>query len=436
MKSFWLDCVLATAFVFLVMIGMEKLSESRIFDALDPVAQALADFELTDYAFSSLRIEEPKLDSNVVIVNIGKLGRAEIAQQIRVLSQFNPKVIAIDALFFCEGATDPENCPGRYDTLGNLILRDAIENAGMIVLANKLMQTRATSMLNVAEYDSILYAEDILRAPNLYEAFVNLPTGADHQEDLKICRSVYPTIDVNGKTEIAFSVMAAKLFDSTKVEKFLARDKFEEVINYRGNIVDPYGASTYPGMYAVLEWYQALDPSQFEPSLIEGKIVLMGFLGEDLSDTSWEDKFFTPLNKKVGGRARPDMYGVVVHANIISMVLNGDFIDELEDWQQIAIAIILCFLNVIVFAYIFERFPIWFDTVSIGIQLIQLLFFLLLVPHVFAWFTFKLDITIALLALAMAGPCFEIYISILKSGFKFVVNKYLLTKTKNEVLSN
>lgn len=437
MKSFWLDCVLATIFVFLVMIGVERLSESRIFDALDPVSQALADFELTDYAFSKLRIEDPLADENILIVNTAHLSRAEIAQQIRVLSQFKPKLFAIDIIFACDGGlTDPENCPQRYDTLGNLILRDAIENAGVVVMAHKLWQTQATSKLNVAVYDSMEHTDEILRPDNVYEGFVNLPTGAEHQEDLKICRSVYPTVDVNDETQIAFSVKAAQLFDSAKVERFLERGNEEESINYRGNIVDPHGASTYPGRYAVLDWYQALDPTSFEPDAVKDKIVLMGFLGADLRDTSWDDKFFTPLNKKVGGRARPDMYGVVVHANIISMILNGDFVDELEFWHQIAIAIILCFVNIILFAYIHRRFPIWFDTVSLGIQLIQILFFLILVPYVFYWFTFKLEITIALLALALAGPCFEIYISILKNGAKFVINRYLLTKPKEEVLSH
>lgn len=437
MKSFWLDCVLATIFVFLVMLGVERLSESRIFDALDPVSQALADFELTDYAFSSLRIEDPLADSNILIVNTANLSRAEIAQQIRVLSQFQPRLFAIDIIFSCDGGlTDPENCPQRYDTLGNLILRDAIENAGVVVMAHKLWQTKTTSKLNIAVYDSMEHSDEILRPSNVFEGFVNLPTGADHQEDLKICRSVYPTVDVDNETQIAFSVRAAQMFDSVKVKKFLERDSEEESINYKGNIVDPYGASTYPGRYAVLDWYQALDPTSFEPSVVKNKIVLMGFLGADLRDTSWDDKFFTPLNKKVGGRARPDMYGVVVHANIISMILSGDFVGELELWQQIAIAIILCFVNIVLFAYIHRRFPIWFDTVSLGIQLIQILFFLILVPYVFYWFTFKLEITIALLALALAGPCFEIYISILKNGAKFVINRFLLTKREEEVLSH
>jgi hypothetical protein len=66
---------------------------------LDPIAKTLGDLDLTDIVFSKLR-EEPKLDTNVVIVNIGGLGRVDIANQINLINSFNPKVVAVDALFF------------------------------------------------------------------------------------------------------------------------------------------------------------------------------------------------------------------------------------------------------------------------------------------------------------------------------------------------
>src|SRR5690606_28384528 len=178
-----------------------------------------------------------------------------------------------------------------------------------------------------APYDSLEHTDEDLRLNSL-EGFVNLPTGAEHQEDLKVCRSVIPVVQVGDKTELAFAVKVAQAYDSAATNRFLSRGKEEEIINYRGNIVDWHGASTYPGRYIVLDWDQALDPSKFTPGLIKDKIILMGFLGGDLRDTSWDDKFFTPLNRIFAGRARPDMYGVVVHANIMSMILEGDFIDE------------------------------------------------------------------------------------------------------------
>src|SRR5688572_2252072 len=345
MKRFWIDCLIATAFAFCVLFGLYGVTQLKAFNAFDPLGQALGDMEFTDIAFSQIR-EDPALDTNVVIVNIGYLSRAEIGQQIRNLNMFKPKAIGLDIIFSCDGGLyDSINCPQFYDTLSNMIFAGAVQEAhGRMVLAHKLWQTKelVEKMGDVAIYDSIEHTDAHLRI-GAYEGFVNLETEAEHQEDLKACRRFPPAVTVNGNTEIAYSVRMAMLFDSVKTKKFLSRNKSSEIINYRGNIVDWHGASNYAGRYAVLDWDQALDTSSFVGGMIKDKVVIMGFLGRDLRDTSWDDKFFTPLNKKYAGKSRPDMYGPVVHANIVSMILNEDYVEELVEWQEYAIAVILCF---------------------------------------------------------------------------------------------
>lgn len=216
---------------------------------------------------------------------------------------------------------------------------------------------------------------------------------------------------VSGKEQLAFSVKIAMLFDSVRTKKFLARGNEEEVINYRGNIVDWHGASSYAGRYPVLDWEQVLDTSQFMSGMIKDKIVIMGFLGSDLRDTSWDDKFFTPLNKIYAGRARPDMYGIVVHSNAVSMILSEDYVNQLHDWQEYAIAIVIVLLNVALFFSIVrnERSKDWFDGLSLLVQLIQVLLFTSAMIFCFAWFNFKLNITVTLAAVALVGTCFELY---------------------------
>lgn len=436
MKKFWIDCVLATVFVFVVLWGLSGLTELNIFNALDPISQALEDTELTDYAFSTLRVEDPPLDTNIVIVNIGYLSRGDIGRQIQILNQFEPKVIALDILFNCQGLPrDSINCPQAFDLMGNAIFANAIHEAKAAVLGLELHQSKALieKYGDIFMYDSIEHTDEDLRG-DAHEGFVNLITNAEHQEDVKICRRFNPKIDVNGEAKLAFATQIAMLYDSTKAKRFLERENQEEIINYRGNIVDWHGASNYPGRYMVLDWDQALDTSTYLPSMIKDKIVLLGFLGADLRDTSWDDKFFTPLNSKFAGRARPDMYGIVVHANAISMILNEDYIDELPGWVKNALAIVICFLNVVLFSLIYYKLPIWFDTLSIGLQLVQLVLFAIMIPYFMYWFDFKLEITIALAALALAGPCFEIYISIIKTGFRHLRNK-LFTNSQKEVLT-
>src|SRR5204863_8612664 len=100
------------------------------------------------------------------------------------------------------------------------------------------------------------------------------------------------------------------------------------------------------------------------PEMIKGKAVIFGFLGKQLGDPSWSDKFYTPLNKKLAGKANPDMFGVVVHANIVSMILDEDYVDQMSDWQQYLLAFVICVLNVALFSIINTRYPSWYDGIT------------------------------------------------------------------------
>jgi CHASE2 domain-containing sensor protein len=435
MRKFWIDCFVATLFVFAVLLGIKEITKFDIFNAFDPLGQALGDMEFTDITFSRLR-SDPPLDTNVVIVNIGELSRAEIGQQINIISKFKPKVIGIDSFFDCPGGiTDSINCPQAYDTLSNMILATAIQNAGNVVMVTKLLQTKSLikKLGDIDIYDSLEHTDENLR-PGAYEGYASLDTDAGNQEDLKSCRRFNPSIVVNGEKQFAFAVMMAKLYDSAKAERFLRRKNYSEVVNYRGNIYDPFEAAEYPSRYYTLDWYQALDTNSFVGGMFKDKIVIMGFLGKNLDDTSWDDKFFTPLNKKFAGKSRPDMYGVVVHANIVSMILTEDYVDELSEGILIAIAFIVCFLNVALFSIIERYLPVWFDGLTLLCQVIEIAILIGLMVYIFFVSNFKLNLTYTLAALALVGTCFELYIGVIKAGFELVKNKWF-TKRKNEVLT-
>lgn len=434
MRRFWLHCTLNTLFVFILLAGLKWATDFNIFNAFDPLGKALGDMELTDIAFSRLR-EDPPIDTNIVIVNIGYLSRGDIGRQIMTLNQYQPKVIALDIIFACDGGLrDSINCPQAYDTLNNMIFASAVQGTNTMIMAEKLWQTKAlvAKYGDIDIYDSIEHTDTELRG-TAYEGFVNLETDAEHQEDLKVCRTYNPKMEVAGTTELAFSTMIAMLYDSAKTKKYLAREEHSETINYRGNIVDWHGASSYPGRYAVLDWDQALDTTQFVTSMIKDKIIIMGFLGSDLRATSWDDKFITPLNKNYAGKTRPDMYGVVVHANAVSMILNEDYIGNLNTRDEYLIALVVCFLNVALFSLIFKKIPMWFDGLSIVLQLFQILIFSFLMIYMFSWIDFKLNITLTLAAVALVGTCFEIYNSVLLVLYHQGKKKWF-TKAKQPVL--
>src|SRR5689334_3798864 len=157
MKKFLIDCILATLFVFLSLYGLKQMTTLRLFNAFDPIGQALGDMEFADIAFSSLR-DDPAIDENVVIVNIGNLSRAGIAQQIMNISACKPKVIGLDIIFACDrGIRDSINCPEAYDTLSNQLFAMAASGATNLVMAQKLWQSKTLvdSLGDSQVYDSM-----------------------------------------------------------------------------------------------------------------------------------------------------------------------------------------------------------------------------------------------------------------------------------------
>ncbi len=430
-KWFWIDCLLASLLVFASMYGILLLTQIRLFNAFDPIGQALADYKLTDYAFVNLR-KDPDVEQRIWIVNIGDQDRRGVAEQIRILSEAGPKVIGIDSFFDCRGLPrDTFYCPALRDTLGNLMLADAIREAGNVVLVTKLLQRDST--LGPDEYDSLEVSDDIF-SMNAHQGFANLNTDAAYQDDAKSCRSFAPNRMVKDRREIAFSVQVAMLYDSAKAEKLLGRRNQWEVINYRGNVLDLHGATNYPTMFFALDDHQVLN-GEFAPEMIKDQIVIMGYMGDSFDHSTWEDKFYTPLNKKMAGKANPDMFGVVVHANAVSMILNEDYVDALSGWQQVALAFMICFFNVALFSLINSRTPVWYDTITLMVQIAEILILSFLMIMLFATYSFMMDVTLAFAAVALVGSVYELYLNVFKKPMVNLIRRIRLTRRKEPVLT-
>ena len=438
MKKFWLQSLSITLFVFFMLWGANNVTDLKLFQAFDSIGQALKDFELTDYAFSNLR-PDISVDERIVLVNIGSLSRREVAQQILMISQYKPRVVAFDGFFDCEGGLrDSINCPQLLDTLGNLMLSSAIQGTPNFVLATKLLQTDSLAQFDSNEADSLEYSDPMFNDYATH-GFVTLPTDATYQEDVKQCRSVYPKRVMDGKEELAFSVRIAMQYDSVKAKKFLARGKEEELVNFKRNFEvrqlrlkslknDETASTNFGTQYYVVDVDDMLQGNVL-PELFKDNIVLMGFLGDYIGDPSWDDKFFTPLNKVVGGRANPDMFGLVVHANIVSMILEEDYINTIGEGTRYLIAFLVCLLTVALFILIDRNLPVWFDALSVTIQLIELLLISFFIIFAFSSWNLKLDLTVAIGVSALVGPCYDIF-----KSFQNEINRRL-TKRREQVLT-
>lgn len=381
---FNIDNFSITALVF-VFIGALFFIPANV-DFLNPLGQALGDFELTDLVSSQLRDENSvEADTNIVMVNIGELNRAEIAQQIEIINSHEPAVIGLDAFFRKEKTSDLDEP-----------LEQALLKTKNLVVASKLANYNEEKN----RFDSLELSHPKF-AQNATPGFVNVIT--DDEASFRTSREISFKENIGDSTHWSFAAQIVKSFKNDAFKKLEARGNETEIINFRGN---------FKKFYA-LDVTDIFD-STSDLSFLKGKIVLMGFLGENFEKPSLEDVFFTPLNEHYAGKSYPDMYGVVIHANVISMALTGDYITAMPFWLSIFSAFVLCFLNVAGLSYIFKNHNKWFGGETMIFQLLETIGLLFLVVMVFSYFRYKLDLTLAMLAVVLSSTMLDIYYSLIE----------------------
>lgn len=404
-RKFWLDVIFATVFIFGLMFVFSKITAFQVFDLFDPVGEALGEMQMTDVVFSQLR-NDPVADERIVLVNIGYEQRPTIAMMLDSINQHNPAVIGIDSFF---------DFP-KEDTIGDIMLSEAMARVENLVLVSKLLASKDPEKAEQNIVDSVHYSWEFFNQHADANAFATLDTEAKEQGDLKFCRQFWPQMEVKGEKHVAFAVKMAEYYDPEKAQKFLDRGYESELINFKGNVLD-YGATKFGTKYFALD-VQDVFMGNYVPEMIEGKVVIFCYLGQFLGDRrTFEDKFITPLNANYVGRTLPDMFGGVIHANIVSMILSEDYIYYLNDKLENIIGIILAFFNVAFFSVIYKRIPKWYDGATKLFQLFELAGLLFLTVYIFDEYNFVMELGLGFFAIALSGDALEVYYGVVKNSF-------------------
>lgn len=380
-NRFHLD-VLLTALCVACGLWLLSLVALKV-DFLNPFVQSLRDFEMTDVIFSKLNPTD-LADTNIVIVNIGNLSRPDIAKEIERIQAQHPKVIGLDAFFMKE----------KTPELDSPLVAAIAASRDNIILASRLRYNDSTET-----FDSCLRSHPKFSAAT---GFANVVT--EEAQGHKTIRSFSPKETAGSIVEKSFAVAIANKYDSISTSRFIGRGNSLEHINFRGN---------YQHFYT-FDAAECLDTST-NLSVMNGKIVLLGFMGESLSQLTLEDIFFTPLNPRPAGRTLPDMYGVVVHANIISMILKSEYINSFPDWLELVLNVLLAYIGIWAFSYIYVHRQNWFDSITVALQLLIPLTILFIQFYSFDQFRFKFSMPLAICAIAITADGIEIYHEILKN---------------------
>ncbi len=361
------DTILATisVFVFLVLLGLIPIN----FYVLNPMKLALQDFDFNDVSYAKLGKGQDTVDKRIRIVNIGRYDREQIANLIDKISAMKPKVIGLDALF--EGEKDPQK---------DSVLRNVFQKTKNLVAATYLIPG-----------DTFNIRKDHFYNETSNTGYVNFVT-----ETIGTRRIYTPFEEVNGSGYPSFTSALIHEFDTSAYKKLEKRKKTIETINYSRRV----------DKYWVIEG-DAIMADEVSDNVIENKLVLLGYVNADQNDI--EDKMFTPMNDKFAGKSYPDMNGIVVHANIISMVLDGNYIKKTPAWIAWLVAILIGWLHMSLFIRYYLESHIWFHLVAKLAQLFSVIFFAYLGILIFDEFRIKLDMKYTLYVIVLAVDVIYFY---------------------------
>lgn len=331
-------------FLVLVAVSLFTIIGEFIGDQLsltDYFDRSLADFDYTDlYYQSGFFDNEQAADERIVLINIGRANRFEIAMMIDSLNQHNPAAIGLNAFFYFQ----------KEDTLGDLALMDALSRVDNLTMPVKIFEEE--------NGDSVATSH-----PMFIENATPVSNGFEFPEFPLAPKKVRTKREVNGEVYYHQSVQMAGELDKGVIDFIDDRGKDVEDIIYYGNIVD-YGGSPFPTKYLALDFLDVID-GYYDPALIEGKLVLLTFLGEYLGDSnSFEDKFYTPMNEDLFGKSNPDMYSGVIFANIITSLLDRELPTKGHSRLNWLLNIVTALLLALIFKFIFLKIPGGYHLIS------------------------------------------------------------------------
>lgn len=368
---------MSTLFVLLVLIFLPIIFN---LDFLDPIQNTIEDFYVTDMVFSRIRDnEKTPIDTNIVLINISHLNRKGIARQINILNKYEPLAIGIDAFFKDEKSAELD-----------IPLMKAFARTKNLILVSDLKKTDSTK----SNFDTLHTSHEKFTQ----YAGTGFANFVINKGDFRTVRKFSPKEYVRDSLELSFPVKIAQKIYPQKTKDFLDRTNDLEIINFSRNI------DKYQTIDAKDVIQQAIDLD-----FIKDKVVLMGFLGPTIGDIVREDIFFTPMNEQFVGKSYPDMYGMVVHANIISMVGDEDYLISLPNWMNITITFLVLYSLMVLFTYVRKRFPDWYEPVSVIIIFSVLLIIFWITIGIFYLFNVELLLREAFFAITISGMGYEGY---------------------------
>jgi CHASE2 domain-containing sensor protein len=395
MKKFFSEYLLLNLFIF----GCVSLLSLLIlnFSIFDPFTEAFRDFTLTDVYYTKVQNKNKIYNKNIVLINVENKSRKEIAFLLQQVQEGNPEVVAFDIIFSGRKNEDDSLLKQAFQTHDNYVFGYAadFENEQTSIYTDTFFTSQKDGYINVA---------------------------GEHAEFSTI-RYYYPF----NKGQEAFTSSILKKFDPAVYQKIKQKINNQTEIHYYGSLAN----------FNYFDFYEVLDEG-FDVTQLKNKIVLLGYLGipSQRADVRLdEDKLFTPLNARLSGRSYPDMYGLVIHANILRMILENDHIKVIPKWVTALLSFLIIWLILPIMGGLFFKGDLWFNSVGTLFQLAGSLLIVFLTLLSYTYLNIKFDPGLLLACLVLLPTFINLYealLNFLKHKLKIPITSAFLVTSKHD----
>ena len=376
---FRLEYLLAS---LLVMVGVQlmlyvsdQLPEADETSFLNPILDRIDFLNIADVSLDAIfAVRDTEFpDTRIKIVNIGEVSPTpdgKIAALLYRLDDIGVRSIGIDIVF--DEYHLERFPPERYAEVE--ALRLALLDVQNVVLGSGFDPRSDTATLKLLPP---------IRDAARHFGFVNLFPDPDG-----VIRRFRAHTTIGGERWLSLPVKMLEIAEPSAIRDILEQQAEQQVIYY---------SFTYE-LAPSIPIDDILYGTAYDSSL-EDAIVLVGFVNEGelfyLGDTHK-----TPLGRKIGLEG-PDMPGVLIHANIINMLLQGRYIVPVPPWVDWLLVFVLSYLSIALYRVLRTKPPGRFGVAVLITTMLfaeaVIVFFLPLI----AFFYFNLKISYNLMATAV-----------------------------------
>ncbi|RLD28380.1 MAG: hypothetical protein DRI75_06805 [Bacteroidetes bacterium] len=364
-KDAFLSTILSCFLLFILAFTFINV---RFFN---PLHKAFADFSFLDVYYAYELYDTPQINTDIILVNIENKNRFEIAQLLQAVIDGQPKTIGFD-----------------------IILEEQKEPL--------FVDSMLTRLLN---HEHVITSFDILKDGVIFNhtsfgkteksAFINF----NFDDNTSVIREFIGNTEVEGENRLSFAVQIAKHYMGENWQTYNYDKKLNTIQTIK-----------YSGNYKAFQYLDSDDFLDYEKkTILKNKIVILGYLGDPTGNTEdIQDKFFTPLNKIIAGKSDADMFGIVIHANIINMLINGDMLYKVSNLWLGIFTFLAMFFSTMFYLKINKKYKISYRTRKQIFQFVISIFILTLSLWLYKH-NIVLKPVIIIIGIIIAGSYFKYY---------------------------